>query len=162
MLFARASYGLGQGRELHSSHHRRLIVRLMNVRPITSKAPLTQANSGWMPVSAKDWRRQGPQPQRAQRDKQGSGAAGGRAASIYERNETMADTQISLEEHDPAQTNGPVITFRLCGLRESPPRVVLLPGQRRSGRPGTCHQHHFIALRRLRSSRRAKMPAACT
>ncbi len=104
MLCARESYGLGQGRAAFFPSQA-LIVRLMNVRPITSKAPLTQANSGWMLVSAKDCRHLGLS-RNVRREKKRSGAAGGRAASIYERNETMADTQISLEEPIRPRQNG--------------------------------------------------------
>ena len=64
-----------------SSPSQALVMSAINVRPITSKAIPAQANSSWMPASPRIGGYLGLSRSSC-RDKEGSGSAGGRVASI--------------------------------------------------------------------------------
>ncbi len=46
---------------------------------------------------------------------------------------------------DEAEAHESTVATWLCGLCQSPSRLVLLVGQRRAGRSRACHEHHIAA-----------------
>ena len=67
--------------EIASTPSQALIMPAINVSPITSKAHLARANSSWMPASPRIGGHLGLSRSSC-RDKDGSGSAGGRVASM--------------------------------------------------------------------------------